>query len=172
MYLRASELRKSLHFHSQKLLFLSIFCWYFRNFVGTNHILVGLHVPTDFQMYRQNSEKALWGGGGGAIAFCLIWFFILFYFPLKATTQCKFKVQNIQSNYSIKTNYSLNGRIALLSCANPIFLTSAMVCLRARYSGHYCLLYISMTWYSRSSTAISIYTQTTQSIQLICLINT
>ena len=40
----------------------SIFCWYCRNFVGTNDILVGLHVPTDFQMYRQNSEKALlWG---------------------------------------------------------------------------------------------------------------
>ena len=27
-------------------------------------MLVGLHVPTDFQMYRQNSEKALLGGGG------------------------------------------------------------------------------------------------------------
>ena len=26
-------------------------------------MLVGLHVPTNFQMYRQNSEKALWGGG-------------------------------------------------------------------------------------------------------------
>ena len=25
---------------------------------------VGLHVPTNFQMYRQNSEKTLWGGGG------------------------------------------------------------------------------------------------------------
>ena len=53
-----------LHFHIKKLLFLSIFCWYFRNFVGTNYILVGLHVPTDFQMYWQNSEKALLGGGG------------------------------------------------------------------------------------------------------------
>ena len=28
-------------------------------------MLVGLHVPTNFQMYRQNSEKALLGGGGG-----------------------------------------------------------------------------------------------------------
>ena len=28
-------------------------------------MLAGLHVPTNFQMYRQNSEKALWGGGGG-----------------------------------------------------------------------------------------------------------
>ena len=39
-------------------------CYFFQYFVGTNDILVGLHVPTDFQMYRQNSEKALLGGGG------------------------------------------------------------------------------------------------------------
>ena len=26
-------------------------------------MLVGLHVPTNFQMYRQKSEKALLGGG-------------------------------------------------------------------------------------------------------------
>ena len=62
----ASELslRKCSHFYILKLLFLSIFCWYFRYFVGTNDMLVGLHVATNFQMYRQNSEKALWGGGG------------------------------------------------------------------------------------------------------------
>ena len=38
--------------------------WYFRYFVGTNVMLVGLHyfVPTNFQMYRQNSENALLGG--------------------------------------------------------------------------------------------------------------
>ena len=48
-----------------KLLFLSIFCRYIRYFVGTNDMLVGLHVPTNFQMYRQNSEKALLGGGRG-----------------------------------------------------------------------------------------------------------
>ena len=59
-------IRKFCHFHITKLLFLSIFCWYFRNFVGTNDILVGLHVPTYFQMYRQNSEKALLGGGGSS----------------------------------------------------------------------------------------------------------
>ena len=40
-----------------KVLFLSIFSWYFRYFVGTNDMLVGLNVPTNFQMYRQNSEK-------------------------------------------------------------------------------------------------------------------
>ena len=60
----ASELRKFSHFHILKVLFLSIFCWYFRYFVGTNDMLVGLNVPTNFQMYRENSEKALWGGGG------------------------------------------------------------------------------------------------------------
>ena len=38
------------HFNTQKLLFLSIFCWYFRYFVGTNYMIVGLHVPTNFQM--------------------------------------------------------------------------------------------------------------------------
>ena len=31
----------------------------FRYFVGTNYMLVGLHVATNFEMYRQNSEKAL-----------------------------------------------------------------------------------------------------------------
>ena len=60
----ASELRKFSHFYILKLLFLSIFCRYFRYFVGTSDMLVGLHVPTNFQMYRQNSEKPLLGGGG------------------------------------------------------------------------------------------------------------
>ena len=51
-------------------------CYFFQYFVGTSDtlsvqmtMLVGLHVPTNFQMYRQNSEKALLGGGG-AIAPC------------------------------------------------------------------------------------------------------
>ena len=57
-----SELRKFLYFYILKLLFLSIFCRYIRYFVGTNDMLVGLHVPTNFQMYRQKSEKALLGG--------------------------------------------------------------------------------------------------------------
>ena len=61
---RAERAKKFSHFHIEKLLFLSIFCWYVRNFVGTNDRVVGLHVPTDFQMYQQNSEKALLGGGG------------------------------------------------------------------------------------------------------------
>ena len=69
MYMRAngaSELGKFSNFYILKLLFLSIFCWYFRYFVGTNDMHVGLHVATNFQMYRQNSEKTLLGGGGVA----------------------------------------------------------------------------------------------------------
>ena len=61
---KASELRKFRYFYILKLLFLSIFCRYIKYFVGTNDMLVGLHVPTNFQMYRQKSEKALLGGGG------------------------------------------------------------------------------------------------------------
>ena len=61
----ASELRKFWYFYILKLLLLSIFCRYIRYFVGTNDMLVGLHVPTNFPMYRQKSEKALLGGGGG-----------------------------------------------------------------------------------------------------------
>ena len=65
IYVRASELRHFLHFHIKKtLLFLSIFCWYFRNFVGTNDIYCRLTCTDRFQMYRQNSEKHYWGGGG------------------------------------------------------------------------------------------------------------
>ena len=45
--------------------FFQFFCRYITYFVGTNDMLVGLHVPTNFQMYRQKSEKALLGGGGG-----------------------------------------------------------------------------------------------------------
>ena len=55
--------QKYMYFHILKLLFLSIFGWYFRYFVGTTDILVGSHVPTNFQMYQQKDEKALLGGG-------------------------------------------------------------------------------------------------------------
>ena len=51
MYDYASELRKFRYFYILKLLFLSIFCWYIRYFVGTNDMLVGLQV-----MYRQISK--------------------------------------------------------------------------------------------------------------------
>ena len=53
MYMYASELRKFWHFYILTLLFLSIFCRYSRYFVGTNDMLVGLHVPTNFLIYRQ-----------------------------------------------------------------------------------------------------------------------
>ena len=67
MYMRASgasELRKFSHFYILKLLFLSIVCWYFRYFVGTNDMLSAY-------MYRQISKctdktpKKHYGGGGG-----------------------------------------------------------------------------------------------------------
>ena len=71
MYVYASELRKFWLFYILKLLFLSIFCRYIRYFVGTNDMLVGLHIPTNFQMYRQifkctdkTPKKHYWGGGG------------------------------------------------------------------------------------------------------------
>ena len=59
--------------HSYKLLFLSIFCRYIRYFVGTHDMLVGLHVPTNVQMYRNISKctdktpKKHYGGGGGEL---------------------------------------------------------------------------------------------------------
>ena len=66
----ASELRKFRSFYILKLLFLSIFCRYIRCFVGTNDMLVGLHVPTNLSMYRQISKctdkspkRHYWGGG-------------------------------------------------------------------------------------------------------------
>ena len=52
------------NFYILKLLFLSIFCWYFRYFAGTNDMLVGLQVAANFEMDRQDSEKALLGRGG------------------------------------------------------------------------------------------------------------
>ena len=58
----ASELGQFWDFYILKLLFLSIFCRYIRYSVGTNDMLVGLNVPTNFQMYRQKPEKALLGG--------------------------------------------------------------------------------------------------------------
>ena len=50
IFMRASELTHILDFHNLKLPFLSIFCRYFKYFVGTNDTLVGLHVPTKLIM--------------------------------------------------------------------------------------------------------------------------
>ena len=52
------------HFLIQKLLFLSIFCWSFRYFVGTNDMIP--NVPTKLL-------KALWGvGGGGGSGYAIV----------------------------------------------------------------------------------------------------
>ena len=71
MYVYASELRNFRYFYILKLLFLSIFCRYIRCFVGTNDMLVGLHVPTNFSMYTDKFpnvptkvRKDIIGGGG------------------------------------------------------------------------------------------------------------
>ena len=69
VYMRASLENFLAFLHSKTaisfniLLVLQILCRY-----KINDMLVGLHVATNFEMYRQNSEKALWGGGGGEIA--------------------------------------------------------------------------------------------------------
>ena len=57
----ASELRKF-------GIFTFLNCYFFQYFVGTNGYIVGTNymlvgLPTNFQMYRQNSEKALLGVG-------------------------------------------------------------------------------------------------------------
>ena len=52
----ASELRKFSHFHMLKLLFPSIFCWYFRYFVSEKFSLYHLY---DTIYKRQYTNKAL-----------------------------------------------------------------------------------------------------------------
>ena len=67
MYMRAngaSELRKFSHFYILKLLFLSIFCWYFRYFVGTNDMLVGLHVATKSNVPAKPWKSIIKSGNG------------------------------------------------------------------------------------------------------------
>ena len=53
----ASELRKLSPFHTLKLLFLSICCWYFMILCPYYDKLVSLHIPTNFEMYRQNLKS-------------------------------------------------------------------------------------------------------------------
>ena len=68
VYMRAS-LEFFSHFDILKLLFLSIFFGSSDTLSVQMTCMSAYMLPTDFQMYRQNSEKALlWGGGGGAIA--------------------------------------------------------------------------------------------------------
>ena len=74
MYMRASgasELRKFSHFYILKLLFLSIFCWYFRYFVGTNEMLVGLHVPTKFRKSMREIAPLLPSGHANVYSKCI-----------------------------------------------------------------------------------------------------
>ena len=60
----ASELRKLWHFYILKLLFLSIFCRYIRYFVGTDDMLVGLHVRQISKCTDNSPKRHYWGGGG------------------------------------------------------------------------------------------------------------
>ena len=61
----ASELRKFSYFHILKLLFLSIFCWYFRYFVGTNDMLTSRFTCTvKFSNVPTKLRKSIIGGGG------------------------------------------------------------------------------------------------------------
>ena len=82
MCMRASELRKFWHFYILKLLFLSIFCRYSRYFVGTNDMLVGLHVPTNFLIYRQTVtlSKCMCMRASGASELRKFWHFLICYF--------------------------------------------------------------------------------------------
>ena len=57
-----SELRRFWHFYIIKVLFLSIFCWHF---VGTNDMLVGLHVYRQISKCTDKTLKNHYGGGGG-----------------------------------------------------------------------------------------------------------
>ena len=79
MCMRASELRKCWHFYILKLLFLSIFCRYSRYFVGTNDMLVGLHVPTNFLIYRQTLtlSKCMCMRASGASELRKFWHFYI-----------------------------------------------------------------------------------------------
>ena len=65
----ASELRTFWHFYILKVLFPSIFCWYFRYFVGTNDMLVGLPCTDKFPNVPTKLRKSIIGGGGGASEF-------------------------------------------------------------------------------------------------------
>ena len=67
MYMRASgasELRKFSRIFTYKTAISFNILLVLQILVGTNDMLVGLHEAANFEMYRQNSEKALWGGGG------------------------------------------------------------------------------------------------------------
>ena len=59
MNMRASELGKFLHFHILKLLFSSIFCWYFWYFISETYIFSGLKLQSAWYLYHQRSSLFL-----------------------------------------------------------------------------------------------------------------
>ena len=67
-------LRKSMNMRASFNILLVLH--YFRCFVSTNGMIVGLHVPNNLQMYRLNSEKH---GGGGGLPPPIMLLFVLFY---------------------------------------------------------------------------------------------
>ena len=62
IYVYASELRNVWHFYIVTVLFLSIFCWYFRYFVGTNDMLVGFTCTNKFPNAPTKLRKSVIGG--------------------------------------------------------------------------------------------------------------
>ena len=113
----ASELRKFWHFYILKLLFLSIFCRYSRYFVGTNDMLVGLHVPTNFLIYRQTLtlSKCMCMRASGASELRKFWHFYilkLLFFSIfcrykwhACRLTCTDKFPNIPTNTNIEQMY-------------------------------------------------------------------
>ena len=108
MYMRvsgASELKKFSNFYILKLLFLSIFCWYFRYFI----LLVQMTCLSVY-MYRQNYEKAL-GGGGGAEISCIFVF-----------GECTANTGNPRPLINLWLYQPINIVIRVISCAKIHFI--------------------------------------------------
>ena len=63
VYVYASEPRKFLHFYILKLLFPSIFCWYFRYFVSETFIFRSQITSTYIGLYTQSMQFPLFTYG-------------------------------------------------------------------------------------------------------------
>ena len=110
----ASELRKFWYFYILKLLFLSLFCWYIRYFVGTNDMLVGLHVPTKciYSITNTNiKEMYVWymrASGASELNFFLVLLHsksaISFIILLVHQILCRYKMTCL-SAYNVPTIY-------------------------------------------------------------------
>ena len=139
----ASELRKFWHFYILTLLFLSIFCRYSRYFVGTNDMLVGLHVPTNFLIYRQTLtlSKCMCMRLSGASELRKFWhfyilnlLFLLIYILSVHQILCRYKwhacrltctdkFPNVPTNFQM---YRPKSEKALLGCPPPPPLVTLM----------------------------------------------